>query len=258
MMTKIALEYMEMMGIKDTQFLLVRHHDNDNPHCHLVYNRIDYHGKTITDQNDFRRNEKVTKRLKDKCGLTYGTGKAKTKTRRLRGAERTKYEIYHVVGKALMTCTSLKEFNQRLAQDGVKLELVMRKSGSRDLNDAQGMRFTKDGRNFKASQIRRGPTFQFVLSKLNTNAEKERKKQVYQNTISHNEQSRQETVSESACRSEASIVVPSLGLFDTTNPASTLQKKSFADGCSVRSDAGQGYNATTAGILLPCGCCFFL
>ncbi len=51
-MTKIIREYMEMMGIKDTQFLLVRHFDrsnsvrllptgrkNGNPHCHLVYNR---------------------------------------------------------------------------------------------------------------------------------------------------------------------------------------------------------------------------
>lgn len=40
MMTKIAMEYMELMGIKDTQFFLVRHFDNGNPHCHLVYNRI--------------------------------------------------------------------------------------------------------------------------------------------------------------------------------------------------------------------------
>ena len=30
-MTKIAREYMELMGIKDTQFLLVRHFDNGNP-----------------------------------------------------------------------------------------------------------------------------------------------------------------------------------------------------------------------------------
>ncbi len=48
-MTKIALEYMELMGIRDTQFLLFRHHNTANPHCHLVYNRINNEGKTITD-----------------------------------------------------------------------------------------------------------------------------------------------------------------------------------------------------------------
>ena len=69
MMTKIAREYMELMGIKDTQFLLVRHFDNGNPHCHLVYNRINNEGKTISDQYDFRRNEQVTKQLKRKYGL---------------------------------------------------------------------------------------------------------------------------------------------------------------------------------------------
>ena len=39
-MAKIALEYMQMMGITDTQFIIVRHHNTDNPHCHIVYNRI--------------------------------------------------------------------------------------------------------------------------------------------------------------------------------------------------------------------------
>ena len=46
-MAKIALEYMTLMGIKDTQFILVRHHNTDNPHCHLVYNRINYDGRVI-------------------------------------------------------------------------------------------------------------------------------------------------------------------------------------------------------------------
>ena len=68
MMTKIALEYMELMGIRDTQFLLVRHHNTANPHCHLVYNRVDNNGKTISDKMERRRSEKVVKLLKDKYG----------------------------------------------------------------------------------------------------------------------------------------------------------------------------------------------
>ena len=35
-MAKIALEYMQMMGITKTQFIIVRHHNTDNPHCHIV------------------------------------------------------------------------------------------------------------------------------------------------------------------------------------------------------------------------------
>ena len=38
LMTQIAKEYMQKMGITDTQYLLVRHLDQPHPHCHLVYN----------------------------------------------------------------------------------------------------------------------------------------------------------------------------------------------------------------------------
>ena len=35
LMTQIAKEYMQKMGITDTQYLLVRHLDQPHPHCHL-------------------------------------------------------------------------------------------------------------------------------------------------------------------------------------------------------------------------------
>ena len=79
-MAKIALEYMQMMGINDTQFIIVRHHNTDNPHCHIVYNRINNENKLLSDRNDYRRNEQVTKALKSKYGLTYGTDKSNTNT----------------------------------------------------------------------------------------------------------------------------------------------------------------------------------
>ena len=47
LMTQIAKEYMQTMGITDTQYLLVRHLDQPHPHCHLVYNRVGNNGQTI-------------------------------------------------------------------------------------------------------------------------------------------------------------------------------------------------------------------
>ena len=49
-MTQIAREYMQKMGITDTQYLLVRHLDQPHPHCQLVYNRVGDHGQTISDR----------------------------------------------------------------------------------------------------------------------------------------------------------------------------------------------------------------
>ena len=155
-MTKIALEYMQMMCITDTQFIIVRHHNTDNPHCHIVYNRINNEGKLISDTHDNRRNEQVTKALKSKYGLTYGTDKSKTNTRKLRNTERAKYEIHNAVKDALKMADSWEKFRSELAKRGVHLEFVYK---DKEQNKVQGIRFCKDGYSFKGTQIRRDYSF---------------------------------------------------------------------------------------------------
>ena len=155
-MAKIALEYMQMMGINDTQFIIVRHHNTDNPHCHIVYNRINNEGKLISDRNDYRCNEQVTKALKSRYGFTYGTDKSNTNTRKLRNAERAKYEIHNAVNDALKVADSWQKFKSELEKRGVHLELVYK---DKERSKVQGIRFCKDGYSFKGTQIRRDYSF---------------------------------------------------------------------------------------------------
>lgn len=162
-MAKIALEYMQMMGIADTQFLIVRHHNTDNPHCHIVYNRINNDGKLISDRNDYRRNEQVTKALKSKYGLTYGTDKSKTNTCKLRNAERAKYEIHNAIKDALKAADSWHKFKNELAKRGVHLEFVYK---GKERTKVQGIRFSKDGYSFKGTQISRDYSFGKLNARL--------------------------------------------------------------------------------------------
>lgn len=46
-MVEIAKKWMEQMGIRNTQYIIARHHDTKHPHCHLVFNRIDNEGNLI-------------------------------------------------------------------------------------------------------------------------------------------------------------------------------------------------------------------
>ena len=150
----------------------------------------------------------------------------RTKTERLRGTEMTmvstnrpKYEIYHAVGTGLLRCNSWSKFVNHHKANGVEVELVMRRNGSKDLKNLQGMRFKKDGYTFKASQIRRGLSFAGIMSKLNANKEKEQQRTINsQSRQIQTEQPRQKTYSEQQKHNEPSIGIPSLGLFDTTNP----------------------------------------
>ena len=164
-MAKIAIEYMQMMGITDTQFIIVRHHNTDNPHCHIVYNRINNEGKLISDAHDYRRNEQVTKALKSRYGLTYGTDKSNTNTRKLRNAERAKYEIHNAVNDALEVADSWQKFKNELAKRGVRLELVYK---DKERTKVQGIRFCKDGYSFKGTQISRGYSFVKLDARLGT------------------------------------------------------------------------------------------
>ena len=162
-MAKIALEYMQMMGITKTQFIIVRHHNTDNPHCHIVYNRINNEGKLISDRNDYRRNEQVTKALKSKYGFTYGTDKSNTNTRKLRNAERAKYEIHNAVKGALNNSDSWQKFKSELAKRGIHLEFVYK---DKERTKVQGIRFCKDGYSFKGTQISRDYSFGKLNARL--------------------------------------------------------------------------------------------
>ena len=158
-------------------------------------------------------------------GLTFSKGKYKTKTERLRGCEKTmvstnrpKYEIHHLVMNTLAQATSWKDFNLHLKEEGVSLEVVMRTKDSRDMKDVQGIRFTKDGLTFKASQLKRGMTFAKMDAIIRKNAEKaQQAKTNGRLQFTHYELPKQEANPEPQKHAELSISIPSLSLFDTNN-----------------------------------------
>ena len=213
-MAKIALEYMQMMGITDTQFIIVRHHNTDNPHCHIVYNRINNEGKLISDRNDYRRNEQVTKALKSKYGFTYGTDKSKTNTRKLRNAERAKYEIHNAVKDALKVADNWQKFKNELAKRGVRLELVYK---DKEQTKVQGIRFCKDGYSFKGTQISREYSFVKLDAKFEgtENHVPARAKSAQQYEQGYHKNNQEPSISESSQDPWDSI--SSIGLFAPSN-----------------------------------------
>jgi hypothetical protein len=158
-MERLAKEYMQEMGIKNTQYLIVRHSNTNHPHLHIVFNRVDNDGKTISDKNDRYRNEKICKQLKDKYNLTYGKGKENVNVQKLKGAEQTKHEIYHAVKGILPKAKSWKQFEDALQQKGISIEYKLK--GQTD--EVQGISFKKGEHSFKGSDVDR----KFSYGKLN-------------------------------------------------------------------------------------------
>jgi hypothetical protein len=150
-MAKIALEYMERMGIKNTQYIVVRHFDHEHPHVHIVYNRIDNSGKTISDSHQRDKNRVACKELTEKYGLYMAHGKEAVNRNRLRQPAKSKYAIHDALAAALPKCTSWAELEQQLAAEGISVEMVH--NGQSD--NIQGVIFIMDGYRFTGSRIDR-------------------------------------------------------------------------------------------------------
>lgn len=154
-MVQIAKGYMEKMGIKDTQYVIVRHHNTPNPHCHLIFNHMDNNGKRISDSNWLKWNVCVCKELKQKYGLTFGEGKSQTRTERICPNERIRYEMANDVKSSLKDSHSWKDFSNNLKAYGINAQIKFRSS----THIPQGISFTRDGTTFKGSSLNRSLSF---------------------------------------------------------------------------------------------------
>ena len=67
--TRLARDYMQMMGFADMPYLAVKHEDIDRHHVHIVALRVGTDGRCISDRNNFYKNRKVCRELEKKYGL---------------------------------------------------------------------------------------------------------------------------------------------------------------------------------------------
>lgn len=163
LMTQIAKEYMQKMGITDTQYLLVRHLDQPHPHCHLVYNRVGNNGQTISDKNIKIRNAKVCRELTGKHGLYLAPGKDDVRRERLREPDKTRYEIYDAIKGNLPKCKNWNELEGKLKEQGIGVRYKY--CGNTDRK--QGVLFSKNGFEFSGSKIDRAFGFTKLDNRFN-------------------------------------------------------------------------------------------
>lgn len=154
-MVQLAKEYMQEMGIKNTQYIIVRHHNTDNDHLHIVYNRIDNDLKLISVNNDYKHNIKVCKKLKDKYNLTYDKGKERVRREKLDNPDKVKYYIHDAIKTVLPTCKNSADFRFSLQKLGIEIEYKLK----RTTREIEGVSFRYDNITFKGSEIDRKFSF---------------------------------------------------------------------------------------------------
>lgn len=169
-MAGIALEYMERMGIRDTQFFIARHFDKEHPHVHIAFNRIDNNGNTISDRHERLRSTHICKELTMKYGLYIAGSKDNVKRNRLKEPDRTKYELYDILKKEVGRCGNWNVLVANLKRQGV--EVSFKHKGQ--TNEVQGVVFTKNGYRFNGSKVDRRFSYTKIDAALQYNRYNER------------------------------------------------------------------------------------
>ena len=165
-MVEIAEAYLQKMNIKNTQYLIVRHHDRQHPHIHLCINRIDDDGKLISDKNEKYRSTAVCKELTQKYGLYFATGKENVNRERLIGYDKTKYEIFDALQHAIPKSRTWNELEKLLKKNGITFQF--KTSGKTD--KIQGIIFEKDGIKINGSKVDRNCSFSKIERQIKDNA----------------------------------------------------------------------------------------
>lgn len=179
LMVRISREYMMKMGIRDTQYIIGRHHDKEHPHVHIAFNRIDNNGRTISDRNDRYRSERVCKELTRKYGLYFAEGKEQVNTDRLKEPDRTRYELYFLLKTEVGRCGDWDTLIANLRKQGV--EVRFKHKGRTD--GIQGVVFGKNGYSFNGSKIDRQLSYSKIAAALNRNSPQERQAQSFRQGI---------------------------------------------------------------------------
>ena len=150
LMVEIAKKWMEQMGIRNTQYIITRHHDTEHPHCHIVFNRIDNDGNLISDSNERIRNAKVCRALTKEYKLYFAPKNSKARNKsRLRPHQLRKYNLRSSTLDALAASCSWHDFFRMLKEKGIDVRF----NRAENSDNIRGISFCMDEFSIAGSKL---------------------------------------------------------------------------------------------------------
>jgi hypothetical protein len=156
-LTKIAGQYLERLGIVDTQYSIVKHTDRSHLHLHVVANMVDNNGNVIKDNFTGLRGKKVAQQLTQEYKLIPAIKKdlALTNLENMNEHEVARYKIYMAIAENLLKCNTMEDLVTRLKQQGIDTQFKYKGQ----TQEIQGVSFKTGNYSFKGSQVDRKYSF---------------------------------------------------------------------------------------------------
>jgi hypothetical protein len=135
----IAKDYLREMGFDQNQYVLARHTDTQHDHVHLVVSRLRLDGTTVESWLDYRRAQEVLRQLEQQYNLQAILPSWETDVKpptvgeirqfRQTGEPSVRAMLQVAIDDALLSATTIDEFQHQLAAQGVEIRLRQISSG---------------------------------------------------------------------------------------------------------------------------------
>lgn len=160
----IAKRFLDEMGYQDCPFVVVRHHDTEHQHIHIVASRITLKGEVVSDAHDYRRAEVVMRQLEEDYGL-HPPAERMITNKNNQGETTMKNELRAQIEEAIGASSSTKQFIEEC-----------RKRDIHPLPHIQGKRMSGIGYRYKKQRIKGSDlgkrfAWQFLSIALNYNSD---------------------------------------------------------------------------------------
>jgi len=172
LMKKVAIQYIDRIGLNGHQYIAVRHKDSKHQHLHIVANRIGMDGGVANDQWCKNRTARLCDKLEAELQLTVArnVNRKEIPKEKITGKHLIKLEIRQAIQEQIDAgITSLERLSKSLLKK--EIETKIHRYRNRKIF---GISFRKSNLAFKGSTIRHDFSHKGLQKQLDNNLKNQR------------------------------------------------------------------------------------
>ena len=147
------------LGYENSQYLIVRHSEKNNPHSHCILNMVDNDGNRLKDHKDIKRGIEICRDLTISKGYCWGNHKSISTCKSERPRERERQsmcrDIYRITKGGTDAWT--------LKYDAAKVGITVRYRTDLNTGQIKGLSFERNGIRFQGGKLDRSLSASKIL-----------------------------------------------------------------------------------------------
>lgn len=147
------------LGYDNSQYLIVRHSEKNNPHSHCILNMVDNNGNRLKDHKDIKRGVEICRNLTIRKGYCWGDHKSVSECKSERPRERERQsmckDIYRITEGGTDAWT--------LKHEAAKLGITIRYRTDLTTGLINGVSFERNGIRFQGGKLDRSLSASKIL-----------------------------------------------------------------------------------------------